>query len=296
MRYVFLFLLISLSLPSFAQVKKAYINKDGQLTNDPQNATSYVLVEKLDGDSAYAAKIYNMHDTVLMQGTYKDELLAIPNGKFIYYDKQTLSKNKKEIVLQTVISHSTDTNSYIRTTGYFINGKKNGLWVDYFSRGVKQSEIMYENGKQNGSYKLYNIGTDKWQEGVMKNDTLEGKVNTYNRDSVLVSEMDVLHGRMTSQTKHLVDAIKNEDFDAYLERKLNKYQDKIIQFSPVIKFTVDKTGKIINPIVIKGISPEFDNLLTSIIVTAPKYAPATYDNIPATQNIIKTLDLYRSNK
>jgi antitoxin component YwqK of YwqJK toxin-antitoxin module len=258
--------------------------------------TSYVLVEKLDGDSAYAAKIYNMHDTVLMQGTYKDELLAIPNGKFIYYDKQTLSKNKKEIVLQTVISHSTDTNSYIRTTGYFINGKKNGLWIDYFSRGVKQSEIMYKNGKQNGSYKVYNIGTDKWQECVMKNDTLEGKVITYNRDSVLVSEMDVLHGRMISQTKHLVDAVQNEDFDAYLERKLNKYQDKIIQFSPVIKFTVDKTGKIINPIVIKGISPEFDNLLTSMIVTAPKYAPATYDNIPATQNIIKTLDLYRSNK
>ena len=48
---VTLLLLIGQSL--FAQTKKVYLTKSGSYTSNSEKAVSYVLIQKLSGDSAY---------------------------------------------------------------------------------------------------------------------------------------------------------------------------------------------------------------------------------------------------
>lgn len=94
MKYYYLFLFTAIVKMSFGQAEKAYILKNGKFSDNPKNAISYVIIEKLAGDSAYSAVQYDMRDTILFSGFYKDELLSIPNGKFIYYQKNKVEKKR----------------------------------------------------------------------------------------------------------------------------------------------------------------------------------------------------------
>lgn len=98
MKYFYTLTLIILFSSAFGQVSRAFITKDGNYSSDSKEAVSYILIRKLDVDSAYAVNQYDMHDTIMSSGIYKDELLTIPHGKFVYYHKERLSKDFKEIL------------------------------------------------------------------------------------------------------------------------------------------------------------------------------------------------------
>src|ERR1700759_3839933 len=140
-KYLYLVTLLLIGQSLFAQTKKSYLTKSGSFTSDSKKAVSYVLIQKLDGDSAYMASLYDMNNHLMAKGTYKDESLAIPTGKFVYYKNEPSGNSNI---------------NYKAAVGYFLNGKRIGLWYDYSSDGQVTAAYNYENNKFNGDYKIYN--------------------------------------------------------------------------------------------------------------------------------------------
>ena len=53
--------------------------------------------------------------------------------------------------------------------GSYKDGKKDGLWTDYYENGQKSSELTYKNDKKDGKWTYwYEDGQKKW-EGTYKN-------------------------------------------------------------------------------------------------------------------------------
>ena len=172
-----------------------------------------------------------------------------------------------------------DTNYYVKTVGYFTDGKQTGMWINYSSKGVKSGEFSYENGKLNGPYRNL-FGDNSWSEGTMVNDTLQGKYYTY-ADSLLISELDYSHGAIKLRTIHLKGGIPNENLQSYLEKRLHKYYSVLSKQNNIkIKITIAKNGSIIRSTIVNSISPTIDSAIQVALLTAPAFIPAYYDKTP----------------
>lgn len=287
MKYFYFFLLLTLCEWSSAQIYKVYVTKSGKFSNDSQNAASYILVEKLESDSAYLMRQFDMRETALMQGTYKNAALTVPNGKFVYYNKMYVSADK--------ISSSPDTSNFIATVGYFSNGKRVGTWTDYAAKGIKRLQYTYENDELNGPYtKYFNDYEGHWSVGTMINGKLEGKFYMYNTDSLLVAETDYVNGKSVNKITHWIEAKQPDDYYGFMEKQLIQFKQRIHDSPPMaVKFTINSTGKILDPKIIRGIDNEINTALINAILNAKPYYPATYDGRPVGQVILKTFILFK---
>ncbi len=70
----------------------------------------------------------------------------------IYYNK--ISKKPYTGKIETFYR-----NGNIKESGGFLNGKKDGIWVDYYQNGRLHFKAMYKLGKQEGIWKLF------WRDG-----------------------------------------------------------------------------------------------------------------------------------
>ena len=167
-RLLLLFAFLIFSLHSFCQTKKAFIDAAGLISGSSKKAVNYILITKLT-DSSYQMKKYDMHDTIVMQGTYSDSLLKVANGKFTYYQKDKLDERLRDVV-------HIDENNYIKQVGYYSKGKKTGTWVEFEKRNWKSYSYTYENDKLNGTYLIYNQHDNKLidNEGNYINDKKNG--------------------------------------------------------------------------------------------------------------------------
>ena len=81
-----------------------------------------------------------------MKGLYKDEACKITNGKFTYFYP----------------------NQQISSTGYYSNGKRNGIWLSFHYNGMMRDSTNYEKGAP----KAISLG---WHDnGVMADSTVYG--------------------------------------------------------------------------------------------------------------------------
>ena len=91
------------------------------------NARFYSLMEKTD--SGWHRKDYYLHSLSLqMEGLYKDSACKISSGRFRYF-------------------HPT---RFIESTGTYRDGKKQGLWLHYYSDGIMEDSTVYDNGNPVG--------------------------------------------------------------------------------------------------------------------------------------------------
>jgi antitoxin component YwqK of YwqJK toxin-antitoxin module len=290
MKFFYLFAFTIIVKVSFGQAEKAYITKDGKFGDNPKSAVSYVIIEKLAGDSAYSAVQYDMRDTIVFSGFYKDERLSIPNGKFIYYQKNQIQKKGGRIISNP----RADTLNHVEMTGYIINGKRQGRWVQYASNGRIKAAYTFENDKANGPFiNIYGGSSQYRAEGTMVDDMVEGKFLVYNVDSLLVEESNYVHDKMIDHIVHFHQAMEPESLQSFLEKKLVKYKEQLTSSEPVVKFTVDKDGKITDPQIVKGINTEIDKAVIAAFMSGPHYTPANYDLIPSEQKVVKQLFLFK---
>jgi len=161
-----------------AQAGKIYILKNCKYSKDPKYAVAYDIVQKL-GDSAFLVSGYNMRDTILWKGSYKDSLLRIPHGKFIYYQKRTIDPRLQEVL-------HTDTNNFICKIGFYANGSKTGRWIEYEKRGLKKCTYEYKNNVLDGLYEQYDRNLNDYviQDGHYVNNKKEGEWNFYGYDTL----------------------------------------------------------------------------------------------------------------
>jgi antitoxin component YwqK of YwqJK toxin-antitoxin module len=289
MKYFYAILLIILGISSsYAQKEKVYITDKGQLSNDPQNATSYIVIFKIN-DSTYKVKQYHMNDTIMLVGEYKDLQLSIPNGRFTFYNKLTANQKANNPNLKSI-----NTNNYIQQVGCFINGKKTGTWYEYASNGDELSESNYVDGKKNGLYKVY--FDNQWSEVNIVDNLYEGKYSTYNADSLLIQDIDYVHNNIVQKNLHLVSPIPPDNFDEALEKKLKKYSAQLRKNSMYAKFTIDTKGHILNPQLLESISPEIDSAMVKALVSSPSFTPAKYDIHPINQTIALTIIIFHEDE
>ena len=69
--------------------------------------------------------------------------------------------------------------------GNYIDGKKEGLWISYYSDGKKKSEITYRHGEKYGKAKTYFENGNIAEEGVWLIDKWVNKYKAYYRNGKL---------------------------------------------------------------------------------------------------------------
>jgi antitoxin component YwqK of YwqJK toxin-antitoxin module len=270
-----IFITLLFSIKGFAQTYKVYINPKGETSNDPKSAISYVLIKKIE-DSVYLARQFDMHDTLVVQGTYKDSLMTIPNGRFFYYHKYRINYKPSQYV---------DTNSYLKYTGYFLNGVKTGKWIEYADRYTKYCTYTFENNKLNGLYQSYNYRTGKLLlQGNYVEGKKEGEWNNYQNDDQKPVSTDVyLHDQMNKKIVHLKNAIPPKDFDNYVQKKLRHYMDSLIKEKVKVSISLTEEGNVDSVIFTKPMNQAMKLAVSDVLVKSPQFKPALYDDKPFKQ-------------
>lgn len=270
--YIYLLALLLIASPIFAQTKKVFVTESGKYTGDSNKGVSYLLVQKLSGDSAYLALSYDMQNNLLSKGTYKDESLAIPDGKFTFYKTTAAGEH------------------YTATIGYFFNGKRAGTWNEFSPDGKTAAEYTYQNGELNGPYKLYDPSVGTHGEGIAINGHLQGDFKWYDNNNRLLAESKYKNGRLKSQKDYFNKAIARVDISRYLTNNLKKYRYILRDNELTITYIVNKDGKITNPQIVRSdLDPEVNLAILASLDGVAAYQPANYDNMPIAVNLTQTI-------
>ena len=116
--------------------------------------------------------------------------------------------------LYTGKSFSLQANGKKRTEGSYVNGKQDGLWIEWNEDGQKQSEDNYKKGKFNGLRIGWHPNGQKAMEGTWKND------NPY-------SKQIWWHSNGQKKVKHTMKRVKEfliQDFGTAKESLLTHSQ------------------------------------------------------------------------
>ncbi|MCR8560500.1 hypothetical protein KXD93_22795 [Mucilaginibacter sp. BJC16-A38] len=274
--FITLALSILFALSGFCQAGKVYVTSGGKLTADPKHAVAYNLIEKID-DSTYRVRKYNMRDTIIYQGIYKDELMTIPNGRFVYYTKNSIPFNLSGIV-------RADTSNYISEVGYFSNGNKTGMWVEFEKRNTKRCSYIYKNNKLNGIYTRYHKYFNDYvlEEGNYADDKKEGEWNFYGYDTLKTPLVTRFYkdDKLLKETIHIKLAYFPGDLSKYIRQKFH-IPDTIKNWSVETEITVTDKGEIKNPKLIKSsLSSNINSILLTKLVSMPRFIPEIHDGNP----------------
>jgi hypothetical protein len=283
MKYFYAITLIILCSSAFGQVSRAFITKVGKYSNDPKNAVSYILIRKLDGDSAYAVTQYDMHDTIMSSGLYKDELLTIPNGKFVYYHKERLSKDFKKSSPTLAI----DTNNYVANAGYYLNGKREGVWHVYDKDGKVIVTDTYLAGKVINTVRSNPDSARFLGSGVI--------VPTANPKKGVNETL--LTGAFAFSGKNIgvvQDAAPEKDFKSLLEKKISTMSENLPNGKLLIQFIVHENGTVDNPSIFKGTGSGQDIDIVNLVPGICAWKPALKDNKPGIQEIYCIINIQNS--
>ena len=126
-RPLLLAMLCSLAVPTaHCQKTEKYFDYQWHETDAP-HARFYSLVQRTD--SGWRRRDYFLHSlTLQMEGFFQDSACQVRSGYFRYY-------------------HPT---RYIASMGAYRNGKRQGLWLQYYSDGTLDDSTVYDSGNPIG--------------------------------------------------------------------------------------------------------------------------------------------------
>jgi len=126
MKSISLAVLLMLSVPAIAQTFDTYYDSHWKAT-DASNASFYSRLQKTD--SGWHRKDYFVHGGSLqMDGYFADSACKVKSGPFVYF-----FPNKK-----------------VDAFGRYLNNKKQGMWLQFYSNGMMMDSTVYESGNPIG--------------------------------------------------------------------------------------------------------------------------------------------------
>lgn len=257
-----------------AQIHKIYIDKNGNFTNRAEKADAYVIVRKLS-DSDYAVQKYDLRDTILLRGEFKDSLLTIPNGKFLYYEK-------KKIATQLIGVMHTDTNNFIAEVGFFLNGVKTGIWTEFEKRGMKKCSYTYKDDKLNGRYQKFSKYHNDYviEDGNYVDGLRDGAWNHYGYDTLQtpVITRTFSKDKQTGEIIHLEAAHDDEDVRKYFLAKMKKLDTLLKEVR--IRAIIGVNGEVKSPVLISALPPQVRDVTMDALKNMPHVIPQTRDGKP----------------
>nr|WP_294943298.1 hypothetical protein [uncultured Mucilaginibacter sp.] len=280
--YLTLILFTLLTVASTAQVHKILINKRGEVTKDSSKAVSYKLYQRLT-DSAWLAVEYDMNNKLLFKGTFLDEELTMLHGKATYYHTVV-----NKYIVQGKGSFL-DTGLFVLKTGYYLNGRKEGTWIDYFDNGNKYRSQTYATDTLDGPWEGYYLNGTKYLEGNYVKGLKEGDWYLYYQDSTLKFFNKYSHGHSVKEkyydlTDKMHTAYPNYNFTLRVFNHLKKAGFPEIKGFVPLTFTVTPEGQLIDTKV------DVDDAKLSLavmeaIAASPKWHPAHIKNKTVDQHI-----------
>jgi len=291
------------SFSAECQVVKLFFNEDHKPVKDSTQSTYYILLERLS-DTSWHGKEYQKNNLLLIDGTYRDAKMKVPNGRFTYYDFGFLPGQNQA-------------SSYIQSIGCYVNGEKSGQWTTYFIGGQKNAISNYKNGKLNGYYQSFTGREKVFVDGNYINDKREGDWHVYDKDGKVTIVDNYVDGKVVntvrtntdsaSQPERVMaipkvearkkgdslskqvlphhnfsspiisDASPDCDFKALLTQKIIKKMDDNLNEQILLQFMVTSDGKIQNPSIMKGNGSRLDEIIKESVKDFCKWRPASDD-------------------
>ncbi len=151
MKRIKLILLLVLICTSsiYAQTKPIYFDDNGVVAS-PQSATAYGVFGKLSDQELWVLKKFDFNDNLMVTGSYKDELLSVPHGKFVFYNSI-----EDFNYINNGNYNTSKTDRYVSQQGAFVNGMTEGIWYDYFPDGAVMHYANYKEGKLEGTFRTF---------------------------------------------------------------------------------------------------------------------------------------------
>ncbi|SDP96056.1 hypothetical protein SAMN05428975_4141 [Mucilaginibacter sp. OK268] len=282
--YFIALLLCVCAITSNAQVRKIYLTNDGSKTSDSLRATSYILYQKMEGDSAWSTRQYDMQDIIMTIGTFKDEQFTIPHGKFIYYTLIPPGKfkiyNRDPKKQDSAFAQG---GNFIDQTGVYLNGKKNGSWMSY-NHQKPAFLYTYQDDIQNGLYQSYNYSSGKvLVEGNFINNVRQGDWNSLSYYGDIIKTEVYKEGKIVKTISYLNDRKfqygkdgqrSKYDLISYLNLRLStKRFNKHGKYHVTYSFDLTQNGKLVAPLIEEKSDQEIDDTLISELSAAPNWEP-----------------------
>jgi antitoxin component YwqK of YwqJK toxin-antitoxin module len=259
-----------------AQTTKIYKTTTNAFTDDSTIAKSYVLINKLD-DTSYMTSEYNMLNELMERGMYKDKSLQIPNGKFYYYTVYVVTPGDS---VNPRIAEP-----YLRKSGYFTNGARNGTWLLYRYDGKKYVVDHYVNDKLNGLHQMIGEdGTTTIEEGMYVNGKKEKEWN-YHRIGFEKPTMTQIysHDKLVNETIRYKPFVIDDEFYRSLKKSLKQYID-ILKYQEIkLTFLVSETGKIDSIKLETQVDPIIHDEIINAFSNVPHLRPSTFDGKPLSE-------------
>jgi hypothetical protein len=227
-------------------------------------------------DTSWLMQQYDMQGAILQAGTFKDQSLQIPHGKFVYY------KKLRDLDLKPLKGIKSDTSNYLETYGEFKDGKKDGWWVRYFKSGKKCTVQHYKDGLEDGPYEAYNDSTNAlFTSGNYIKGFREGEWDMFNPKGDTVEKDMYVHDRVyerRNNMKAFFAAVPPKGFSELIEQNVTRLISSNDVMDLLVEFDITPEGKLINPKVIRGkvSNPGFKEKLIGIIGASPLWGPAKY--------------------
>ncbi|HTD97873.1 MAG TPA: hypothetical protein VK668_01235 [Mucilaginibacter sp.] len=274
-RFLLLLFFLMTGVIARAQVYRTYLNDDGKIVK-PEKAKSYVVFTQMT-DTAWTMKQYDMHDTLIVVGTYKDRNLKIANGTFYYYGRMHAVKGMKNLTRLDTINH-------VIGSGTYKNGVKNGYWIDYFSNGQTRQSFYYKNGKLNGPSEFYRPEAFSIiVRGNYVNDTREGEWELFDLKGKVVQKETYVHGelkKMWVDKKSYRFAKPPAEFYGFIDKGIKAFAGHSLPGRVVVSFTIATDGTLKEPAIVRKEynNDNFDKQLLSLLLNSPRWTPATQGN------------------
>jgi len=256
------------------QINKVYIDNDGKFLDGPKKASAYLLVRKLS-DSDYSVQKYDLRDTILLKGEFKDMALTIPNGKFLYYEK-------KKIDRQFIGILHTDTNTFVAEVGFFLNGVKTGVWTEFEKRGMKKCSYTYKDDKLNGRYQKFSKYHNDYviEDGNYIDGLRDGNWNHYGYDTLQtpIITRTFSKDKQTGEIIHLEAAYGDEDVRKYFLAKMKKLDT--LPKEVKVRAIIGVNGEVKSPVLISTFPPQIRDVIMDALNNMPHVTPQKRDGKP----------------
>lgn len=156
-RLVIFCLFLMIGQKASSQVRSIMLDVHDRITLDSVEMINYAVFGKITGDSVYTFKKFDLDGILLASGSFKDDSLKVPHGKFTYYNWITPDNN--------MVNTGYDINGkerYVELTGSFLDGQRNGRWISFYSDGKIKQVITFYQGLAHGAYQFF--GNDGKQQ------------------------------------------------------------------------------------------------------------------------------------
>ena len=144
-------------------LKHTYIYNDGQLEgqsiwrypNEVVFKSEYFKHNQLNGPVQEFSKIGNIQAKYSYQDNLKSDSIQM-----FEEDGSLRTETPKE--LPDGYFYSSYPNEQVKTEGFYVNNKKEGLWRSYYSNGKEREICFYSNGVKNGPQTSYLLNSDRY--------------------------------------------------------------------------------------------------------------------------------------